>query len=191
MKRFSILNLIMTVLLLLFVTVIPTFSADDANNTISVIEGDDQVVFYGVVEFVTADAEDNHTTKAISDDGWLDWENAVFTTYGDATTNYDIDVFFLGAPTLDLTYAVATYTQAEFNDIGSATPDVWYAFKDTLGSGNNVMVFTDPSAYARFKIVKFDGQSGNPNLQTQYWYLVVPKKEGAPTRNAYGIFSTN
>ena len=193
MKRF---NFLLTALIAFFLVFglmqAPLFAlADVANDTVFVTEGKNEVIFFGTVQFTATDSTNNITTKAISGDGYLDWENAHLRVWGNAASGIDINVFILGGATLDLTYMSSTYTQTAFDDEGTATPSAWYAFKDTINDGPAIVWWSDPCYLERFKVLKFDGQAGNPQTADISWYLVVPKKEGAPTRNAYGIFSTN
>lgn len=190
MKRF-ILFLLPVILIFAFSS--PVFSADVPNKTINVIEGAMQVVFYDSVTF-GADSLGNLTTQAISDDGWLDWENATLRVWSAGTAGEDVNFFMLGGATLTLTKMTSLYTQTVFDDINSATPVAWWALKDTLRgttlAGAGLEWFVDPVSNERFKVLKFDGQTGNLIGTAVYYYLVVPKKPGAPRRNAYGIFNT-
>lgn len=191
MKRF--LFFLLPVILIFIFSSPVLYSADVPNKTIQVIEGDFYVMFYDSVTFGT-DSLDNLTTQAISCDGWLDWENATLRVYSAGTSGEDVNIFILGGGTLDLTYMSSLYTQTEFDDINSATPKAWWALKDTIMTGPTVgggfSWFVDPVAYERFKVIQFDGQTGNLIATYIYYYLVVPKKPGAPHRNAYGIFDT-
>lgn len=168
--------------------------ADAPNKTVSVIEGKDQVIFFGTATFTTDDSTNNLTTKAIADDGMLDWENAHLRAWTAAVAGDDVNIFVLGGASLDLTYMSSTYTQTVFDDVNSATPAAWWACKDTLrgttASGLGLEWMIDPVVNDRFKVIQFDGQAGNTSGCVVSWYLVVPKKPGAPARNAYAIFST-
>lgn len=190
MKRFIVFLL---PVILIFAFGSPVFSADIPNKTINVIEGAMQVVFYDSVTFGT-DSIGVLTTQAISDDGWLDWGKAHLRVWSAGTSGEDVNFFMLGGAILDLTYMTSTYTQSVFDDINSATPVAWWACKDTLrgtaAAGSGIVWFVDPVADERFKVLKFDGQAGNLIGTAVYYYLVVPKKPGAPRKNAYGIFNT-
>jgi hypothetical protein len=191
MKRF--LFFLLPVMLIFLLSVPVLNSADVPNKTINVVEGAMQVVFWDSVTFGT-DSVDNLTTQAISDDGWLDWENATLRVWSAGTAGEDVNFTLLGGATLDLTFMTSLYTQTVFDDINSATPAAWWACKDTIlstvANGSNITWFVDPVAGERFKVLKFDGQTGNLIGTYIYYYLVVPKKPGAPRRNAYGIFDT-
>jgi len=183
--------------MLLFVSLVLVFTlqtslfalADSANVTISVIEGTEYVTFYGTVAFSANDSTENITTQAIEGRA-LDWQNAILRTYGNAASGIDVNVFIMGGASLDLTYMTSIYTHTVFDAIGDATAEMWWAFKDTLAAYTANPWFVDPVAEERYKVLKFDGQAGNPQTAIIYWFLQVPKKEGAPGRNAYKISDT-
>ena len=164
--------------------------ANVENDTVFAVEGDFSVTFYGVVHFSTGDSTNNIYTQAIESE-WLDWENSFLRIWGNAVASADVNGFIAGGSSLDLTYMSSVYTQTAFDAAGSATPKAWYALQDTIGGATKVMFkFIDPVAYERFKVLYFDGQTGNPSTVIIYWYWTVPKKPGAPQRNAYAIFNT-
>ena len=192
MKRF--LFFLLPVILIFALSTSVFALADVPNKAVSVIDGGDEVIFYGTVTFLITDSTSSLFTQAISGDGWLDWENAQFTVWSAATSGNDVNVFFRGGPILDLTYITSAYTQTVFDDVNSLTPAIWWAFKDTLMTGVvggfQVTHFTEPNVDARFKVIEFDGQAGNLSGNVVTWYLVVPKKVGTPRGTVFGIFDT-
>lgn len=180
-------NLFIFLFVLLF-TAFNSFAADVANDTVNVIEGDDYVLFYGIVQYSATDSTDNITTRAIMG-SQLDWENSTLRMWGNAASGIDVNAFVLGGGDNDLTYMTNVYTQTAFDAAGAATPKVWYALKDTILTTR--VTFIDPVAYERYKVLKFDGQADNPATATITWYWFVPKKERAPKRGAYIIVDTD
>ena len=179
----------LTALLLIIMMVTMAFSADVPNKTVSVIEGNNYVLFYGTIAFSATDSTDNLTTQAVTS-SWLDWENSTLRCNTNEASGIDVNLFVLGGGNKDLTYFSSLYTQTVFDDINTATR-AWYALKDTLlDTSNAVTWFVDPVAGDRYKVLKFDGQAGNPATAIVYWYWWLPKKPGAPLRNAYLIEST-
>jgi hypothetical protein len=123
MKRF--ISLLLPVLLIFAFSSSVFALADVANKSINVVEGDYQVVFIDSVMFTTGDSTNNLTTRAISDDGWLDWENAHLRVYSGGVAGDDVNFFLMGGGSLDLTYMSSTYTQTVFDDIDNGTPAAW------------------------------------------------------------------
>jgi hypothetical protein len=188
--RRLILFLLPVIIFALFTPAFPL--ADVANDTVLVIEDKDHVVFYGIIQYTLTDSTNNITTQAMSGEA-LEWENAQLRCYTNTQSGDDVNVFMMGGGSRDLTYISSVYTQTAFDDVNGGTPAVWWALKDTLmaGASQGIMSwFIDPVSKDRFKVLKFDGQTGNPSATTVTWFLVVPKKATAPSRNAYGIFDT-
>lgn len=150
------------------------FAADVANDTVSVIQGETEITFYGHVDFADGAGTDNCFTQAM-ESPYLDWANATFRVYSNAAANDDVNVFFLGGGNVDLTYMSKVYTQTAFDDVNGGTPKAWWAFKDTL-TATTPEFFVDPVAGERFKVIQFDGQTGNTTATELDWYLTVPVK---------------
>lgn len=175
----SFLMILAAIILITFFAVPNVFAADVANDTVSCVEGEAEYVFSGTFQFLTAHATDDMFTKAISaPDG--DWENAVFYCYTNAEANDDINVFFRGGQTTDLTYITSVYTHTAFDDVNGGTVATWYAFKDTIGGGIAWDGwFVDPVVNLKYKVIEADGQTGNPDGANLMWWLIVPKKPEA------------
>ncbi len=168
--------------------------ADVPNKTVSVMEGKAEVVFYGTATFAVGDSTSSLFTQAMTGDGWLDWDNAQVTLWSGAVSGVDVNCFLRGGPIRDLTYITSAYTQTVWDDVNSATPIIWWAFKDTLRAGVlggfQIKYFIDPNADARFKVFEFDGQAANRIGNVVTWYIVVPKKPGAPRTGVGAVFDT-
>ncbi len=177
----------MAMLLGLFTLNSNVFAADAANKTVNISESKNSVVFSGTITFAAADTADSYTTQTMESD-WLDWEKAVFTVYTTALGAEDCNIFFQAGPSSDLTYMSTVYTQTAFDDVNVTTSVTWYAFQDTIGgSVYSLEWFVDPNVNMPFKVILFDGQTGNPALAVYTWKLYVPKLEGAPRTGAAGV----
>jgi len=181
-------------LLLGFFTFTQSYANDqnDWDNTVNVSESKNSVTFSGAIAYVTANATGSHFTQGMSG-SWLDWENAVISAYSTVLGNEDVNIFLRGSAYKDSTHTLKLYTQTALDDINTVAPQTWYAFKDTISQAPSVGIsfdwYIDPNAYMPYKLIEFEGMSGNPNLAIVTWVMVVPKKSGAPRTGAFGIWN--
>lgn len=178
MNRFYKRAFMIVALLASFLFVKNVQAGDTYNQGVSWIEGDSFVLYYGTVNMLS-DSTGNFYTRAIdigealTNGGSL---QAYVSQDSGGTADVDIELYFSNTTTSttflntvgvkDSIYTVST--TARIDSVG----------RDTKGK------------QARWARIKFDGQTGNNDGNTVYWYLYLPKRQNAPGRFA-GAKSTS
>ncbi|MCB0302845.1 MAG: hypothetical protein KDI38_03610 [Calditrichaeota bacterium] len=182
--------------------------ADSSNHAVSVRETDTHIIYYGTLNFSTADSTSSLFTKAL-DMYWVDvLQPIILTVHGNSSAAaQDVNMFIEGAPVLVDSLFENTYISTTFDDVDLYSGDGVVRgiinhkilAKDSLVVGAaaaagrtypDVGIATlDPAFLNRYIRVEADGQAGNRSDVVVKWWLECPKKAGAPRNGAYGVFS--
>lgn len=171
-------SLIAVLLALAFV--VQSYAADSSNVAVNIQETHYGVTYYGTFTFLGT-GTDSRFSKAFNITG-LDLDNAVFTVYGNAVSNIDVDLSYhysfdrLGRTDVDGvpdSLEFDLFTEVQDTDIQQKG-----AAAETNVLSDSVGTVAERKFYkrARWLMIEGDGQTGNPTTAQIYWSFYLPKK---------------
>lgn len=169
------LKLIFVVVLLSFLAATSLFPAVTQDQTVSVKEGTDYVMYYGSVD-MNADSTGKFYTQWFYIHG-LNQNSAYIAAYAtdESGETEDINTFLKFAMKPDSTVQFSWTDEDTLNDMDQMTYGT--TKKDTIDIDEGVTNLSYKTA--RYMRILFQGMSGNPDGTDVYWYVLFQKPENS------------